>query len=205
MFGMGTKMGLKDSSGALETLKKGREAFPSDMDLMNKETEFYLKQGKQDEALANLNKSIEKDPKNYIFYLVRGNIYDNLANPKDAKGKDKDKPKEYDDLMGKAAADYTKAGELDPKNFDINYNTGALYNNWGGYYQAKADAIPKMNAEQKALSEKALSYFKMAIPALEKALALKDTDKVTMQALRKLYLITGDTVNAQKMTERMKK
>ncbi len=200
-----TKMTLKDSVGAFETLTKGREAFPNDMDLMNKETEFYLKQGKQDQALANLNKSIEKDPKNYIFYLVRGNIYDNLANPKDNNNKDKDKPKDYDDLMGKAATDYTKAGELDPKNFDISYNTGALYNNWGGYYQGKADARTKMDAEQKALSDKALGYFKMAIPALEKALSLKDTDKTTMQALRKLYLITGDTVKAKEMTEKMKK
>ncbi|HEY1037956.1 MAG TPA: hypothetical protein VGF30_01045 [Bacteroidia bacterium] len=199
------KLALGDTAGAFESLTAGRKSFPSDMSLMNMETEYYLKRGKQDEALANLNKSIEKDPGNYIFYLVRGNIYDNLANPKDNNNKDKEKPKEYEELMQKAAADYTKASELDAKNFDVFYNLGALYNNWGGYYQGKADAITKMNAEQKALGDKAMEKFKLAIPVLEKALAIKENDKTSMMALRKLYLITGDTVKAKEMSERMKK
>jgi tetratricopeptide (TPR) repeat protein len=198
------KLSLKDTAGAMETLAAGRKAFPNSTDLMNKETEFYLRQGKQDQALANLNASIEKEPK-ALLYLVRGNVYDNLANPKDDKGKDKDKPKEYEDYMTKAAADYKTAADMDPKSFDTWYNMGALYNNWGGYYQGKADAITKMNAEQKALSDKALGYFKNAVPALEKALELKPTDRSTMQALRKLYLITGDTAKAQAMTEKLKK
>ncbi|MCD6065598.1 MAG: hypothetical protein K0S33_424 [Bacteroidetes bacterium] len=199
------KMALKDSVGAMETLQAGRKAFPGSTDLMNKETEFYLRQGKQDQALANLNLSIEKDPKNSLFYLVRGNVYDNLANPKDEKGKDKDKPKEFEEYMTKAAADYKMASELDSKSFDTWYNMGALYNNWGGYYDNKANAITKMNAEQKALADKAAVQFKNAIPALEKALDLKPTDRSTMQALRKLYLITGETAKATAMTERMKK
>jgi tetratricopeptide (TPR) repeat protein len=199
------KLTLKDTAGAMETLADGRKAFPNSTDLMNKETEFYLRQGKQDQALSNLNMSIEKDPKNGLLYLVRGNVYDNLANPKDEKGKDKERPKEFEELMTKAAADYKKAAELDPKSFDTWYNLGALYNNWGGYYQTKADAITKMNAEQKALSDKALDLFKQAVPALEKSLELKPTDRSTMQALRKLYLMTGNTAKSQEMTDRLKK
>jgi tetratricopeptide (TPR) repeat protein len=198
-------MALKDSTGAMESLMAGRKAFPADTDLMNKETEFYLKQGKQDEALANLNASIAKEPKNGLLYLVRGNVYDNMANPKDANGKDKEKPKDFEDLMTKAAADYKMAGDLDDKSFDTWYNLGALHNNWGGYYQSKADAITKMNAEQKMWTDKAMEQFKKAIPALEKALSLKEDDKTSMMALRKLYLITGETAKAKEMTDRMKK
>jgi len=72
----------KDTSAALEILKRGRTTFPQDIDLLNTETNLFLAKGKQQEALANLTASIEKDPNNALFYLVRGNIYDNMANPK---------------------------------------------------------------------------------------------------------------------------
>lgn len=198
-------LAMKDTAAAIEAMANGRKAFPKDAELMNRETEYYLSQGKRDAALANLNASIEREPKNGLLYLVRGNVYDNIANPKDEKGKDKEKPQDYDAMMDKAEADYKMAADLDQKNFDTWYNLGALYNNRGGYYQSKADAITKMNAEQKAWGDKATVQFKNAVPALEKALDLKPNDKVTMQALRKLYLITGDTAKAQAMSERLKK
>ena len=195
---------LKDSASALKTLKTGRLAYPNDISLMNKETEFYLMQGKQNEALVNLNMAIDKSPNTAILYRVRGNVYDNTANPK-GNNKGKDVPKNYEELMVKAEADYKKAAELEPGIFDIWYNIGALYNNWGVYFQTKADAIVKMNAEQKSLSDKAQEMFKKAIPALETALTINTKEESVMFALRKLYLLTGDTVKAAKMSERLRK
>ncbi len=196
------KMALNDMPGAQQALREGRAAFPNDLYLMNRETEFYLQQGKLQEALDNLNKAIEKEPKNGLLFLVRGNVFDNLANPKDATGKDKDKPQNFEELMGKAAVDYTKATELSPDNFDVWYNTGALYNNWGGYYQNKASNDLKKAKEYDA---KALEQLKKAVPALEKALNIKPEDKGTMQALRKLYLLTEQPEKAKEMSDRLKK
>lgn len=192
----------KDTVGALKTLKTGRTAFPNDISLMNKETEFYLIQGKQQEAIDNLNKAIAQSPKQAILYMVRGNVYDNLANP---AGTTKPKPANYEELVGKAETDYLKTIELDPSNFNCWYNIGALYNNWGVFYQTKADAFNKVNAEQKALAEKAQTMFKKAIVNLEKALEINSTESQTMFALRKLYLLTGDSAKAAQMSERMKK
>ncbi len=169
---------------------------------MNKETEFYLIQGKQQEAIDNLNKAIAQSPKQAILYMVRGNVYDNLANP---TGAEKQKPTNYEELVIKAEADYLKTIELDPGNFNSWYNIGALYNNWGVFYQTKADAFNKVNAEQKALAEKAQTMFKKAITNLEKALEINSTESQTMFALRKLYLQTGDSAKATLMSERMKK
>jgi tetratricopeptide (TPR) repeat protein len=192
----------KDTAAALQTLKTGRAAFPNDISLMNKETEFYLIQGKQQEAIDNLNKAIAQSPKQAILYMVRGNVYDNLANP---TGAEKQKPTNYEELVIKAEADYLKTIELDPGNFNSWYNIGALYNNWGVFYQTKADAFNKVNAEQKALAEKAQTMFKKAITNLEKALEINSTESQTMFALRKLYLQTGDSAKATLMSERMKK
>ncbi len=196
------QIAAKDTAAALQTLKTGRAAFPNDISLMNKETEFYLIQGKQQEAIDNLNKAIAQSPKQSILYMVRGNVYDNLANP---AGTAKEKPTNYEELVGKAEVDYLKTIELDPTNFNCWYNIGALYNNWGVYYQTKADAFNKVNAEQKALAEKAQTMFKKAIVNLEKALEINSTESQTMFALRKLYLLTGDSAKAAQMSERMKK
>jgi len=194
------KLALNDSTGAMEAIKAGRIAFPNDTYLMNKETEFFIQQGNGTKALENLNKAITATPNSSTLYLVRGNVYDNMANP--VKG---EKPLNFVELMLKAEQDYKKATELDPKSFDAWYNCGAVYNNLGSFYQYKADAIPKMNAEQKALSEKAQDLFKKAVFNLENAMNLNANDVPTLTALRKLYLIIGDKAKSEQISEKLKK
>jgi tetratricopeptide (TPR) repeat protein len=181
------------------------------MSLLNSETNMFLARGKQAEALTNLKTSIEKDPKNAVLYLVTGNIYDNMANPKDkATGKDLDKPKEFDEYFKTAETNYLKAIELSAENKDLQYNSlynlGAMYNNYGGYLQnkkveGKITDLQKLQKEQDAKSQE---FYKKAIPYLEKALGLKPDDKATMVALRKLYLMTGDEVKGKEMNEKIK-
>jgi tetratricopeptide (TPR) repeat protein len=200
-----------DTSAAMSILAKGRTAFPNDMSLLNSETNMFLARGKQAEALTNLKTSIEKDPKNAVLYLVTGNIYDNMANPKDkATGKDLDKPKEFDEYFKTAETNYLKAIELSAENKDLQYNSlynlGAMYNNYGGYLQnkkveGKITDLQKLQKEQDAKSQE---FYKKAIPYLEKALGLKPDDKATMVALRKLYLMTGDEVKGKEMNEKIK-
>lgn len=200
-----------DTSAAMAILAKGRTAFPNDMSLLNSETNMFLARGKQAEALNNLKTSIEKDPNNSVLYLVTGNIYDNMANPKEkATGKDLPKPKEFDEYFKTAETNYSKAVELSTNNKEIQYNSlynlGAMYNNYGGYLQnkkveGKITDLQKLQKEQDAKSQE---YYKKAIPLLEKALGIKNDDKATMVALRKLYLITGDEAKGKEMNEKIK-
>ena len=200
-----------DTSAAMAILAKGRTAFPNDMSLLNSETNMFLARGKQAEALNNLKTSIEKDPNNSVLYLVTGNIYDNMANPKEkATGKDLPKPKEFDEYFKTAETNYSKAVELSTNNKEIQYNSlynlGAMYNNFGGYLQnkkveGKITDLQKLQKEQDAKSQE---YYKKAIPLLEKALGIKNDDKATMVALRKLYLITGDEAKGKEMNEKIK-
>lgn len=200
-----------DTSAAMAILAKGRTAFPNDMNLLNSETNMFLARGKQAEALTNLKTSIEKDPNNSVLYLVTGNIYDNMANPKEkGTGKDLPKPKEFDEYFKTAETNYTKAVELSTSNKEIQYNSlynlGAMYNNYGGYLQnkkveGKITDLQKLQKEQDAKSQE---YYKKAIPLLEKVLGIKNDDKATMVALRKLYLITGDEAKGKEMNERIK-
>jgi Tfp pilus assembly protein PilF len=200
----------QDTAAALEILKKGRTSYPNDLDLLNTETNLFLAKGKQQEAIANLNAAIEKDPTNALFYLVRGNIYDNMANPKDEAGKDKEKPANFDELFKNAETNYLKVIELNPSNkehlYNALYNLGAMYNNYGGNLQTKASNLPITEAKTKGkeLEAKSQENYKKAIPHLEQALTIKPEDRPTMSALRKLYMLTGDQAKATEMNNRIK-
>jgi Tfp pilus assembly protein PilF len=203
-----------DTAAAMAILTKGRQTLPNDMSLMNIETNYFLSKGKQQEALNNLKASIAKDPNNALFQLVIGNIYDNMANPKDrTTGKDGEKPANFDQLFKDAEASYQKAIDLSGSNKEIaynsNYNMGAMYNNYGGYLQnKKADAkITDLTKQKKELADneaKSQEYYKKAIPYLEKALEMKPDDKSTMVALRKLYMLTGNQAKATEMNDKIK-
>lgn len=199
-----------DSTAANEILRKGRVAFPSDMGLLNLETNQFLAKGKQQEALNNLKLASEKDPTNALFFLVTGNIYDNMANPKDkATGKELDKPTNFDELFKNAETNYLKAIELKPNSellYNSLYNLGAMYNNYGGSLQNKASAMPAAEYSKKGkdLETKSQDNYKKAIPLLEQALGVKPDDKATMSALRKLYLLTGNEAKGKEMNEKMK-
>ncbi len=199
-----------DTNAAMEVLKKGRAVHPNDINLMNQETNLYLARGKQVEALTNLKASIEKDSKNPLFYLVTGNIYDNMANPKDkATGKDLPKPKDFDENFKNAETNYQNAIQNSASNKDMQYNAafnlGAMYNNYGGYLQNKVEGtITEQAKNQKANEAKAKEFYNKAIPLLEQALTLKADDKPTMVALRKLYLLTGNEAKGKEMNDKIK-
>lgn len=199
-----------DSTTAMESLRKGRGAFPDDMGLLTQETNLFLALGKQQEALNNLKVSLERDPKNALFYFITGQIYENMADPKDkVTGKDLEKPKNFDELFKNAESNYLKAIELNPANkeylYNSLYNLGAMYNNYGGFLaNHKIEKITDMAKYQKENEAKAQEFYKKAIPFLERALAIKGDDRSTMSALRKLYMLTGNDAKAKEMTEKLK-
>lgn len=176
----------KDTATAMDVLKKGRLAYPNDIGLLISETNYFLKTNKSQEALLDLNLAIAAKPTDQSLYLVRGNIYDNLANPKDAAGKEMAKPTDYADKIKLAEADYKKAIELKPDYFDALFNLGVLYNNAGVSLNKQADDITD-NAKNAAANAKATEEFKKALPLLEKALEVNPADRNTMFALKQIY------------------
>ncbi len=201
----------KDSAGALEYLNKGRKAFPSDVYLMNRETEIFLFKGEQQKALTNLQTAISKDPNNAQLQLVLGNVYDNLANPKGRSGKDTIKPVNYDEMVLLAAEHYQKAIDLKPANqdnyYNALYNLGALYNNYGGTLYNKAMekvTLSELAKKQKEIEARSMEYYKKAIPYLEQALVIRADDKSSMLALRKLYFLTGNEAKGKEMSAKLK-
>jgi tetratricopeptide (TPR) repeat protein len=200
-----------DTFNAINFLKKGRSAFPNSTELLNTEANHYLQSGNSSKAIEILKAGLEKNPNSFEYNLALGNLYDRMANPKNADGKDAEKPANFEELVKTAEGYYAKAievGHSDQKQMiNAYYNLGALYNNAGGYYQQQASNVPIKDAKTKGkeLENKSNDYFKKAIPYLEKSLELDPNDRTTMIALRKLYVITGDSQKAAQMSERLNK
>ena len=194
---------LKDTLAAIEILKKGRNSYPNDMNLVISETNYFLEIKNSKEAINNLNIAINAKPTDPNLYLVRDNIYDNLANPKDAAGKDLEKPSDYAVNITNAETDYKKAIELKADYFDALYNLGVLYNNQGVMLNNLADKITD-NAKYKVANEKASQQFKKAMPELEKALELNPKERNTMIALKQIYTRMQLLDKLKKINERLK-
>jgi len=197
-----------DNTSAFDILKKGREQFPNDAGLLTEETNLFMTTGNTTEALNNLKLASSRDPKNAMYYIFMGNIYDNMANPKDATGKDLPKPANFEELFKNAETNYLKAIELKPSNndflFDVTFNLGAMYNNYGGMLASrKAEKITDLMRVQKENETAAAVFYKKAIPYLEQALSIRPNEVQAMRALRVLYLKTGNEPKAKEMTDRL--
>jgi tetratricopeptide (TPR) repeat protein len=194
------KLGLKDTAGAVQTLKSGLIAFPNSKELRDRETERLLSIGKYDEAIAGLDQAIADNPKNANLYRARGDAFFSVANPKKTA-----KPKNYDELMGKAEESYKKATELDPKNADVWGNLGVVYNNWSVEQSLRCDDLIKQATKLKECEAKTKEMYDKAIPAFEKAIDLNPNDRASMKILEKLYLLTNQPDKAAKVHAMMKK
>jgi tetratricopeptide (TPR) repeat protein len=200
-----------DTSQAMQYLKKGRDAFPSDGELLSAETDLFLVTNRQEEALRNLIQAFDKNPSNGMYCFMIGTAYDNLANPKDkSSGKDLPKPIDFETLFKSAETYYIKAIPLNANDkeflFNSKFNLGALYNNYAIYIENKGiEKLTDMSKLQKENAAKSQEYYKKAIPYLEQALDLKPEDKDCMKALRQLYYKTDNTKMAKEMNDRLGK
>jgi Tfp pilus assembly protein PilF len=174
-----------DTTGALATVKQGRQLFPADNGLVIEELNIYLAGGKDKEALESLNLAIQGDPNNINLHFAQGTVYDKLGR------------------KSEAAVSYKKAMELKPDFFDAYYNLGAMYFNEAAEMANKANDI-KSNTEYAKAKEKFDAKFKEAQPYLERALELKPDDTNTMISLKQLYARLNETTKYELINAKLK-
>lgn len=180
-------------------------------------------QGKNDEAKAEFNKSIEVleeglkiYPDNAEMLVTLSTAYIGADRGKeaiekykklvDAKPDDKNIRYNYgvlllgaDDFAG-AETQFKKAIEIDPEYDNAIYNLGVTYLKWGTYLNKKADEEGKVSDEYKA-------KYQLALPYLEKAVQMKDANAQTWELLGKVYSVLGmteDANNAFKKADEMR-
>ncbi|GAA4427236.1 tetratricopeptide repeat protein [Pontibacter saemangeumensis] len=171
----------------MNTLAAGLKEHPNSVYMMQEELRYYLKNDRGEEAMQKLDKAISADPKNASLLAVKGNL---LERKNDVEG---------------ATATYKKAIEIDPNNFDANYNLGVLHFNKGAEVNNKAAKLDYATYQKKgkALEAEAKKHYQAALPYFEKALEIQPKDQATMQNLMKLYTRLDRKTDADKISAMM--
>ncbi len=96
----------------------------------------------------------------------------------EAQAKVAELTKKLDEQKGLAKAGYEKVIQIEPNNYDANYNMGVYYFNEGVMVKGKVDAMDMntYNKEGKAVEEQTVAKFKQALPYFEKAWSLKQEE-----------------------------
>ncbi|MGY3087153.1 tetratricopeptide (TPR) repeat protein [Hymenobacter sp. UYAg731] len=176
-----------DNAEAAKVVQQALAAYPTNKAFMLEDLNMSLASGKGEDALGKINKSIIADPGNSNLYAVRGSMYD------------QQKKTEL------AVADYKKAVELEPNNFDAQFNLG-VYN-----YNKAADAYTKASkmdlktyqASGKKFETEGKKYFEASVPYFEKALQLQPDDRNTLASLQKVYFRLGRTAESEKLNAKL--
>ncbi len=181
----------ENTEEATEWIKKGRERYPENLDLIFSEANIYLTTGNIPEAKRVLEIAIERDPDNANLHYAFAVNYDQMS--RDTLYTKEERQFAYQEAI-KA---YQKAIELNPEYFDAIYNLGAMHFNEGIALYVEAEEILRKDMDFKAYEEKekeVLELWLEAQPYLEQAFEMIDEDdpnyEVVLRSLRELYMRT---------------
>ena len=177
----------KDDAEAAKVLKQALAAYPTNKAFMLEDLNVSLSSGKGVDALEKINKSIAADPGNSNLYAVRGSMYDQQK-----KG----------DL---ALSDYRKAVELDPNNFDAQFNLGVYNYNKAAeaYTRASKMDLKTYQTSGKKFEVEGKKYFESSVPHFEKALQLQPDDRNTLTSLQKVYFRLGRNADSERLNAKL--
>jgi tetratricopeptide (TPR) repeat protein len=177
----------KNDAEAQKVVQQGLAAYPTNKTFLIEDLNLSMSGGNSGAALEKISKAIAADPTNANLYAVRGSLYD---------------AQKKNDL---AQADYKKAIELDPNNFDSQFNMGIYNFNQAANFYTKASKmdLKTYQLKGKPLEVQGKKYFEASVPYFEKALELQPNDTNTMSALQKVYFRLGRNADSEKMAARL--
>ncbi|MDQ1089077.1 MULTISPECIES: lipopolysaccharide assembly protein LapB [unclassified Siphonobacter] len=102
----------------------------------------------------------------------------NSGKAAEAQAKVAELTKKLEEEKSAAKAGYEKVLQIEPNNYDANYNMGVYYFNEGVMVKSKVDAMDMntYNKEGKAVEQETVAKFKQSLPYFEKAWSLKQEE-----------------------------
>jgi len=160
---------MADTLKAEGALMEGVDAYPDSLDIILQATQFYLDANNSPKAFEFVHKAMEKDPGNFVLYLVEGSLHMKLND------------------FQKAIASLQKSLDLNPTQFESNYNSGLCYVSIANQMLTDANTIAD-NKEYEIAKGKAFEEMKKAIPFFLKAEEANAGSVPTLEFLREIYL-----------------
>ena len=172
-------IGLDDEENALKAIQDGLNKYPGDQGMIIEKVNLYLKQGKGEEAIADLNQLHDLDPNNASILFILGTIYGD------------DTHDIYD--PDKAIQYYNEALTVNPEFYDADYNLAALYVNLANKKNAEANDLletgytKKIIEQADALAKEGDAYLEQGLPHAERAFSAQPSKELG-QVLKSIYV-----------------
>jgi hypothetical protein len=201
----------KDTTGALKSVSEGIAKFPANSSLRNRQIELYLRMGRQQEVLTQIEAALVTDPKNKFLYYYEGITYSKEADAiakaqgklKDQAAKDKLEQVKLENYQ-KAVDASKKALEIDPNFFDANFYAGyALLCPALDTYNSANQLPGNQQKQYDAMMAKASSLFDNAKPYLLKAVELNPKSPDALANLKTYYVGKKDMANANDVQKKI--
>ncbi|MEM7103743.1 MAG: hypothetical protein AAF502_11465 [Bacteroidota bacterium] len=174
----------EDEAKGLGYLTMGREIFPDNQSLLLNETQYFLDNGRLDEAEDRLQKAIEADPENKLLYTSLGKVYDDLYQQGGM---------ENETLFDKAVGYYKEALRIDENHLGAVYNLGAMLFNKTTPIRKKMNELPlSATKEYDALKAERDAIFQEALPYFLTAYGIESKDINTLIALKEITAAMDD-------------
>lgn len=161
----------KEYEKGVEVVDEAVREFPTDERLQSLQVEFHVNTNKLDNAIANLEDAIAKNPTIVGNYINLGIIYE--------KG----------GFNQKAEENYKKALAIEPGNYNANFNLGALAYNQAAIISKKIDrlTLPEYIKDGRQLEKQVVEEFKKGLPYFEKLYNQNPEDRKVIFPLGKMY------------------
>ena len=186
------QLGKENFDAALDIIKKGRDTYPDDIDLMKYEVNLYIQMDKVEEARESIEEAIKAEPENTDLLFTLGVLKE-----------------ESGDREGAVEA-YNEALKVDPNHFNSLFNLGVIsYNEVSAfvkeqgslnYYPGKSRPDPNEKKRYEELQTAIEETLNDTLPTWEKLYTLNNSDTNVLQTLQYIYKALNKTEQYNKIS-----
>lgn len=195
-------LSAREDPKAAEVLKKGREKYPDNTEILFAEINYYIQNEKFDALEASLKKAIEAEPDNPTIYSALGNVYMNLMQQEAEAGNEE----LSDEYKEKSVSYFKQAVAIDSTMFDAVYSIGSVYFNEAVLLvqqQSKLGMSKEDMAKYEELDKEAKELFAKSLPYFKQSEKMNPSDINTLIALKEIYARNNDLTTSQEFKRRL--
>jgi tetratricopeptide (TPR) repeat protein len=177
---------FKNAEQAMSIVEQAMKEFPETKEFETLELNYYLQGDNIEKGIQKFEAAIQANPESEVIHAAYASLLEK-------KG----------DIEG-AAKIYQKILGFSPKSFIANYQIAAMYFNSAVEFAAQANATDDINLATE-LTQKKDEYFQRALPFMEAAYEIDNTDLPTVSALGQIYMQVNNMDKANEFIELKKK
>lgn len=178
----------QDPVAAMKSVEQAKAKLGDNNLAINKmEIDLLIANGRLEEALEELEKTIAVEPNNDFLHLRKGLLFDQLLTAENTKASPNQAQMEQWKEAAKAA--YKKTIELNNNNAMAYFNLGVLISSEANtiYKEVNELSMDDYKAKGAAMEAKAKSYIEEAVPYMEAAHKIEPKEAYVLQALEQFY------------------